>query len=292
MEQFTPGQTVYLDNGQVAEYISICPAGGHVVCPIFTRYYSDIGDIEEPGNPKIVDNVYSSPAIEKLSDLVKSLEKKRNELYSELTAIRGEIYQKNIESENLSIAIDKYPDIKTAVDFLEGRITHLVQLNHYSGLQIRSLKDSLEDVEDGYYEGLRLISLYGTDRYKKPMWKLNRYRDGSGHWMIVYPFSSEQEAKEFSQKVLNDNIQCFLQKQEVDPDIKINISNSIRNNPWLNVPIEWTYRQVSIDLKSKLEKIKKQKEALEKEEAEAFQLQCSLEKLTTQNPNPPKTQIQ
>jgi DNA-binding transcriptional MerR regulator len=291
MEQFIPGQIVYLSNGQEAEYISSCSAGGHVVSPIFTRHYSDIGDIEETGEPKIVSNVYSNPATEKLADSMQALQKKRDELHSQIRKLNEEIEQKNIENKNLTEAINKYPDIKKAVDFLEGKITHLVFIKEWGASMIYTFKEALEETEYGF-EGLRLISLFGTNKRGHTQWKINRYRDGSGNWQIIYPFYSEQQAKEFLQEVLNENIQHVLQKREEILDNKVDINLTIGKNCWLDIPREWIAYKFSLDLKSKMDKIKKQKEALEKEESEVLKIRCSLDELTTPNPSLIKTELE
>lgn len=91
-------------------------------------------------------------------------------------------------------------------DFVSGDITHVFIEGYHP--EVRRFEDVAiyEDRDFGgvRVDGLKLITLFGmTDGSLQ--WKINRYRDGSGHdWRPVYPCRSYGEALELAQERLDD----------------------------------------------------------------------------------------
>lgn len=112
-------------------------------------------------------------------------------------------------------------EIKQLIDFLSGKITHLV-VENYQGWKITSLVDATASFDSwGWnrrFEGLKLISLFGSredgirygekERKYSLDYRINDYSDGSGcFWKKVYPCSSMEEAK--------DMVDAFLANKEL-----------------------------------------------------------------------------
>lgn len=113
----------------------------------------------------------------------------------------------------INYATKKYADIDLSqldilLGFMAGEITHLV-VEHWHEYSIVSLIDGVEATDSSGYghirsDGLRLVSLFGCNEYGRRYdkdtalrldWRINQYRDGSGHsWDTVYPCKSFDDA--------------------------------------------------------------------------------------------------
>lgn len=187
----------YLEDGRKVYYVG--KAGNqHAVRLIYEHTSREMGTYEEASEKvSVVPKVYVEPptaavneAILKLKTTVHELCVKRNQIAMEITALEN---TKRVMED----AAKSLPDITTTLDFLAGRITHVVTLTYY-GYKIQTLNEVLSQKDDyKRFEGMKLLCLYGTDKNKKTKWCVSDYYDGSGSWNQIHPFKSEEEAKEF-----------------------------------------------------------------------------------------------
>lgn len=130
-------------------------------------------------------------------DKRKAAEERLSKLREEESGVRASVMSLRGELKELENEKAKYPDISTALDFFSGKITHVVETSPYSRFKILELTDFIGDRDfNGRSDGLRLVSLFGTDTSGKTCWRRNQYRDGSGSsWTEFEPCHSLDEAK-------------------------------------------------------------------------------------------------
>ena len=109
--------------------------------------------------------------------------------------------------------------LETLAAFMTGQITHVVQKT-WAGFEVLPLANALESTDDGRFDGLKLVSLFGCNEHSerpdddaKRMsrshgfrldYRINRYRDGSGDWDTIHPCKSIEEAKEYIDAFIAD----------------------------------------------------------------------------------------
>jgi hypothetical protein len=156
-------------------------------------------------------------------------------------------------------AAAKYPCIQQALDFIEGRITHVV-VHHYSGaLKIATLKETFEQTDTWHgrrkFEGMKLLNLFGTDENGRNVaWGLNQYRDGSGSSCVqIDPARSEGHAMQIVSARLLEAVEIW--RSGGNPRISIPIT--LDENPWLTPPDDWIARTKAQKEKQRAAKIEK-----------------------------------
>jgi enoyl reductase-like protein len=270
----SPGDFVYLADGSEVEYVMKLVDGGHLVYEIINYYNREIGcNVQERGLSKIVQSVYKDPVTTKFAESVQKLIDRKDQLTTELEKLTSDIRNLSDEKKFLEKTINQYPDIRTAVDFLEGKIKYGVLVCPYNSSKVVPFDEFLQSESS---RGTRLISLFGVDSYtKKTTWRANRYTDGSGSWTHFYPFHTEIEAKSFLQEILDYNIKCCLSGVARNEN-KMNIEKTIDANDWLIVPIEWKNRIIQATLERKQKEVEDQKLKLQRviEEVKKLESQC------------------
>lgn len=258
-QTFEPGQTVYLPDGREAEYV-LANGSDHLVRIIHEvegRYdeppYSYPSDKITPAR-----EVYASAPVEVWDKKILAKRRVLRELDRELTAKRWEL--KDIEKDKLEMreAAAKYPCIQQALDFIEGRITHVV-IYDYGGAQIKTLPEAFEDVDTWgggrRVGGMKLLNLFGTDEKGCSVaWGLNHYRDASGSVKYkIEPAHSEGHAMQIVGKVLTEALEAWRAGKTPE----INIKGTLDNNPWLTAPDDWISHTETQKWKKREAKMKK-----------------------------------
>ncbi len=129
-----------------------------------------------------------APAIEQAKAELEALRSKVSAMHASVSVLQN-------QERTMKAAIAKFPALGTAIDFLEGAISHVVIAPSYGELKVETLSDYLTMTDDyGRKEGLKLLCLFGVDDRRGCRWSVNRYYDGSGSWTEVIPFKSEDEA--------------------------------------------------------------------------------------------------
>lgn len=264
MKNFNKGDKVFLLDGREASYVCPVDEYSHVVSVIFEvatgeydEFYGHSISIRD-SKIEVVDELFSEPPVERYAkeycSVIQEKEKIIEGLNETIERLREE---ESALSSNLNLIkknSEKYPCIDQALDFLEGRITHLV-VRSYSGYEIKTFKEELE-INESYDKGLKLLCLFGQakDGYKlKTKWKLNQYYDGSGSWKEIHPCKSEEEAK-------TKLLELFL-----DNDVRAwrtgfsggSIQGTLDANPWITPPEDWVSYKKEKDLKVKKEKVER-----------------------------------
>lgn len=184
--------TAYLESGQEVEVMAEV-GQGHVI-----RYlYGGDGD-EGPncGEPvyyggKLFGGI--EDVIERHEPKFRALRDEEQKLRQDIAKLRAEQAQTVKDRTDLIHKLEQVKALRGIEDFIEGRITHVVEISCYKGPCIREFKEY--KVKDGCdcRELFRLITLFGRSNGDL-LWNINRYSDGSGSGGTVYLCKSYEEA--------------------------------------------------------------------------------------------------
>lgn len=241
---FQPDQIVYLPDGREAIYVTE-HNGTHLVRVV----YHVPDSYDEPGYDYPshmvtgVQTVYAAPPVEVWDAQVLAKREQVRELDAELRAKRQEIADAAKNKAAMEKAAAKYPCIQQALDFIEGRITHIVK-HDYGGAEILTLKEAFESVDTWggrkTYEGMKLLNLFGTDdKGRSTAWGLNRYRDGSGGSTEIWPARGEDEARQIVIDLFEKAIEAWRSGDPKWHVGHVGIQPTLDKNLWLNAPDDW-----------------------------------------------------
>ena len=199
-ERFKKGQRCYTPEGLAVEYVGAAQ-GGYLAL----RVYVDEEDREWPDDtPQFYRTLYAKPRTQALAAEVKELGEEINRRREELDGIERKI----VEFENISRAMTKrfkqHAALQRIDDWIEGRMTHFVQVSEYGGVSVWERDALLRDGQDRHdKKEIRLVCLFGRSNGDL-QWEINRYRDGSGQWTDCFPCGSEDEAKKIAAQAVGE----------------------------------------------------------------------------------------
>jgi hypothetical protein len=272
---FEPDQTVYLPDGREAVYV-LNYFDTHLVRVVY--HYE--GGYDEPPYSYPEDKithaarVFAKPPVEVYDKEILKLKGAVERLREEAVAARNEIADAAKSKTAMERAAAKYPCIQQALDFIEGRITHVVRHDGYGDAEILTLKDAFEQI--GTWggrrtpQGMKLLNLFGTDEHGRNVaWGLNEYRDGSGSTRYtIWPATSEKAARETVAILFGDAIDAWRAGDRSREVHRISIQSTLDKNPWLEAPDDWLKHQAEQAAARKAEKIAKLRADIKKLEAE------------------------
>lgn len=192
------GSEVFTENGRRAVYAGEID-GQKFVRILLGRDDDEYGYEEWPSDKLTpVSRVLLTEPFEVHGEKVAEALARIQKLREEESGIRTSVLDLQKQERELKAAATKFPQIATALDFLEGRITHVV-IDDYSGIRVMRLEDALTSYEDSWgqktADGLKLLCLFGHKKGQPPRWAINSYHDGSGSYTTVDPFCSEEDAR-------------------------------------------------------------------------------------------------
>jgi hypothetical protein len=266
---FEPDQTVYLPDGRQAIYV-LANGQDHLVRVL---YEVEDGYDEPPysyPSEKITKTreVYAKPPVEVWDKQVLAKREHVRELDRELADKRAEIRLAERSKTEMEKAAANYPCIQQALDFIEGRITHVVKWSGYGAVTIHTMPEAFEQIKSwggrSTTEGMKLLSLFGTDeRGRKVGWGLHEYRDGSGSGTTtIWPAKSEAEARAKVEELLNAALDAWRAGDTEHMRGVISINDTVKENPWLKAPDDWLRHQAELAAARKAGKIAKLREEL------------------------------
>lgn len=270
MPDFTPDQTVYLTDGREAVYV-LKNGNQHLV-----RVMLEVQDsYDEPSytypSDKItsVQDVYAAPPVEVWDKQVAAKREQISDLDRELTAKRQELRDAERNKTAMEKAAAKYPCIQQALDFIEGRITHVVKWTGYSAPTIHTLPEAFEDVDTwgGHrkVDGMKLLCLFGTDTRGQTKWGLNQYRDGSGgSWTQIWPAQSEADARARVQEMVDAALAVWRSGEDPHRAGCVSLADTYKTHDWLTPPDDWLAHRAAQEEKVRQQKIDKLREELAK----------------------------
>lgn len=272
---FETNQTVYLPDGREAIYV-LANGQDHLVRVV----HEAEGSYDEPPysypSDKITTTreVYAKPPVEVWDKHVLAKREQVRELDRELTAKRQEIADAARDKAAMEKAAAKYPCIQQALDFIEGRITHVVKWSGYGGAKIETLQEAFSQVDTWggrrTFEGMKLLNLFGTDeKGRSTAWGLNTYRDGSGSSQAqIWPAHSEGHAMQIVSALVFDAIDAWRSGDEKWQNGKISVSETLKANPWITAPDDWIAEQAKRLADRRQQEIDRLREQIKKLESE------------------------
>jgi hypothetical protein len=274
MSDFEPNQTVYLPDGREAIYV-MQNGDQHFVRIIWELEDRDYGPYSEPEDKiTAAAKVYATAPVEVWDAQVLAKREQVRELDRELTAKRQEIADAARRKTDMEKPAVKYPCIQQALDFIEGRITHVVVWSGYGGAQIQTLQEAFEDVDTWggrrKFEGMKLLNLFGTDDRGRPVaWGLNTYRDGSGGTQKhIWPAHNEGHAMQILGGLFHDAVAAWRSGEKNWHVGHIGITETLKLNSWLTAPEDWIAYRAEQIAKNRADQIANLREQIAKLEAE------------------------
>lgn len=197
----------YLTDGTVVKLIQALHGGKFLVSTVYEEYseYNENGHIHEIyGEPYIVDNIYDTAPVKKLNQEIKQNEGKLQSIKDEIQKLSKHKSLLNSEIEQI-INDNKY--VKQVLQLINKEIKYIA-IKNSNAWNIKKFEDALKE-DNSSYSKPKLISLFGNSNGNLT-WNINRYSDGSGSWQEVEFFNTEEDAKIFIQKKLNQMLENIL----------------------------------------------------------------------------------
>lgn len=186
----------YTRQGDAVDVIKVLDKGALINRP-YVYYRGDEEHVEFEGpeyhEGELFDKCPTAPKVKTIEELKAGIAKYREEKEK----LRNEVGCLKTELAETRKSIENHPELKRFVAFTEGRIKWVV-INHYNGWTLQTFEQAMTLPKDDQYgrETLKLASAFGKSNGDVE-YRINRYADGSGSWRNVWPFETEQEAKDF-----------------------------------------------------------------------------------------------
>lgn len=154
------------------------------------------------GENFVVKSLHDAPSVswkeQRLKELEERFDRDSKKLESGITALAKE-YEKQSKTIKYKIGFleeleDKMEegDFDRLIRFISGDIKWLVTSN-YGELSIVPFDDKIAQMDDGRFEGLKLLTIFGNSSGSLS-YRINDYRDGSGSYETCFPCKTEEEA--------------------------------------------------------------------------------------------------
>ncbi|WP_065321745.1 hypothetical protein [Tritonibacter mobilis] len=268
-QEFENGQRVFTSSGEEVEFAGSLN-GVTFIRRVFEEY-DGYGDevterVSEPVQHR--GELFSSAPVYRLDEQYKAAAGELEKVCSELEkqqALLDEACAKTLDMEKLA---EKHEDFRLLVDFLEGRITHVVKLRY--GLEIIELSAILSG-KDSYERWPRAIGLFAVPNDLKgkygntqATWQVNRYKDGTGDWSEFIPCRSLEEAHQLAQNCFDQQVQIW--RDGGRPEYWMWDLHKKAN--WVQLPDDWAAHLEEKKLGGLQDRVAKAREELQKAEAD------------------------
>lgn len=188
----------FLPDGQAVNVIGQF-GGGFVVCRIFED--QDTGEIIN-GKSETVGKVFDKAPLERMDKEFVALQANIDDLRRKQLEASKAFNEAKAALESQSKKLARVEQLRLLEDFIDGKITHYVELCGWDTLKVVKINDTVSEYGDG--KMLRLLTLFG-DSKGNLAWQLNRYRDGSGCDTEIFPVTSEAAAISLiKERILSD----------------------------------------------------------------------------------------
>lgn len=208
MSQFKQGDTVYLDNGQAAEFVAV-HGGTCIVLPMY-----ECEDGVDLGSAINTPKVYAEPPVTMYSKQIEEMRDTLADLTLRVDAHREKLRTFESAEKERRDRIARHNLLEDLDNFLAGKITHVVELDHYGKAKVVewsvAIEPRREDKRDS--RDLRLLTLFGARN--KTKWMISYYPDGSGsgNGCWIHPFTSFEAARAFAVRHLQERFDAFTEK--------------------------------------------------------------------------------
>lgn len=172
--------------------------------------------------PFIAQDLHSTAPAKRASPIAKALASEIAELNAQRNQLMCDVRVLDEKAQDARRDLASYPDFSLAIDFLEGRITHLVRIGHGPPEIVLTPSAVAPTNFYGKTESgpIRLLSITGhyDDKGKRvTKWGVHRYSDGSGSSEChIIPCRSLDEAEGRVRKLFAEAVEKW-RAQSVDP---------------------------------------------------------------------------
>lgn len=186
-DTYEEGQTVYLIDGEMAEYVSAV-GGQHIIRPMILGYddepYAAQGLLQVP-------EVFRKPPVAAMDAKVAEAKAELDRLNTAATEARRSLHAAQSEERQMMDRLRQYPALKNVDLWLQGKITHAVYVRG-AVIKVRTMDQFFKD-EERYDASITLISIEGRAN------KDAGFRcSGRATQTDVSLFANEEEARAFA----------------------------------------------------------------------------------------------
>ena len=232
----SPGDECYTSGGEQVQYCGMLNQMAYIYrtflhpdgSPAYDSWPSAYGGrlFSEPPVAQVHEEV-----AEALAEL-KAVLDTRNEARKECEAAQQKVL-------NMKALAEKHDALRDLVDYLEGRITHIVIIPSYGAPSIALLDSILTGTGDSHDKWQRAIGLFAVpnlaqvpDRRRVVSWRSSHYRDGSESWTEFIPCRSEVEARRRVRAQVDEKAREWRQ----DGKLPYWFAEVATKFPWLDLP--------------------------------------------------------
>ena len=212
--EIKPGTRVFNRAGQVAKYEGLLN-GVHYVIPQVIIYDYEGREDTDWGEPTTWPEVFPKAPVAVLDEKVAELSARVKERQDELDAIGKQFQEQTAEHRDFVAKLEKAKPVNIALqrllDFLDGKITHVVIDHGHQFAEVKAINDIRVADTSRYTPPFRLISLLG-DSKGDLSWKISTYESPSTSQEKIHLCRSEAEAIELR----NEIIFTALAKEEAE----------------------------------------------------------------------------
>ena len=194
----------YREDGQAFNVIEKTRSGylvNHIYAPDDYYDFDESDTIEDEDgekwniDPNVIylpsDQIFNRAPTARYDKQIVQLEKSVSDLQQKKTELKVEIANILEQQGDQLAKFKQYEQLKQLEDFIDGKVTHYL-VAYWNIPYIIAHDDT--GCEYGKGREKRLLSLFGSSNGDLS-WEINEYRDGSGSWIPVIPFTSEEAAK-------------------------------------------------------------------------------------------------
>lgn len=214
-------ETKFLSDGRKVAVLGKLNAVESIVQEIFV---TDSGVEIPSGENFTTKNLHDEPVksyqqkqLERIELDIKSVQRKKEDIESEITGIRNKLsaYRDILKSVSMLADNINEQDFSHFLNVITGNIKYAVPISYSTPVEIEDAIEYMSQIDNqwrgGKYEGLRLISVLGSSEGDIG-YKLNRWHDGSGSYTSVMFFGEIDEARNYIKNRLFNE----LDKLEID----------------------------------------------------------------------------
>ncbi len=202
-------EKAYLESGQEV-FVIAKTNGGFLVEIVYEEY-------DEPyfENTRLVRRVFKKPPtaifkkqVARLQDEIQTLETQKRELLSDIRQSEKD------HAEKLK-RYSQFGGLECLDLFLDKKITHYV-MPEYGRIEIIDIKDTKCN---GWDKKQKLVTLFG-DTDGNLQWRLNKYSDGSGSSVSVYPVIGHEAAIEKAKELVLESCREAIAAERFGRDLR------------------------------------------------------------------------
>lgn len=202
---FEIGMELFTKDGRRVELLAVTTDGAYVVSQVlrFDDYDGSYGFSR--GETTFEEQLWKKAPVTVVDEEIAAAEKRLHEAERLCSEKLSAALNAEREVRDRLAKLSKYKGLEHLEAFIDGKITHFVDLYSYDILT------AAQAIERREY-GPKLLSLFG-DAKGNLSWRVNEYRDGSGSWREMLPATSEEDAAAIrSERLSSDLVDAYFEE--------------------------------------------------------------------------------